>query len=452
MQSSSASPRARTVTAVSAPFHFQNALNDCAPACVLALADFYGVKADLRDIRARLCADPKVGVRVGAFAASLSELFAVEAGRLDTAKGVPETMVPFIAYLPHEKHYVVVWHADDRHVLIGDPGSGLHKVTMSELRQRWDGITLVLRPTGHSQQVGVLKTTKPAASSVVRDVLKNHWGPLASVSVTAFVQGATSTAFSILLPYALTDFRHLALLAVTFVGLSFGLGMATVTIASSARRRISRDAGSAIFVRLRTIDRGFYTIGDAFTRLQDLQNVIDVSMAFARDLPYVFAIFIGAAVFLGRVDWRLTVVLITLVIMLFVLLDPFVQAARSITYRLRLQNARLNNELRRTWEPDGTDAEYSTIWKDIVSANYKQTVLIAPASVAISQLLPGVILVFAVWELMFGGVEAGANALLLTILTILNYLVVALHNIYGSYVQWQSMEPAAHRLKDFMDH
>jgi ABC-type bacteriocin/lantibiotic exporter with double-glycine peptidase domain len=108
------------------PFRFQVALHDCAPACVQALADFYGICVTIGQLRDRLRTDPLRGTTVNAFQEGLSDLFKVEVGRVPTGL-VPSELLPFIGYLPRLRHYVTVWTLEERRgrVLLGDPAAGL---------------------------------------------------------------------------------------------------------------------------------------------------------------------------------------------------------------------------------------------------------------------------------------------------------------------------------------
>ena len=129
------------------PFRFQVALHDCGPACVQALADFYGTPVTIDQLRGRLRTDPLRGTTIRAFSEGLADLFEVEVGRAPTGL-VPSELLPFVAYLPRLRHYVTVWALNQRRgqVLLGDPAAGLTSVPIEDFLSDWDGIAVVLRP------------------------------------------------------------------------------------------------------------------------------------------------------------------------------------------------------------------------------------------------------------------------------------------------------------------
>lgn len=66
------------------PFYFQLTANDCAPACVMALADWYGIRASLSELRRRLVTDSTRGTALKQFLPGLQDLFTVQIGRQST--------------------------------------------------------------------------------------------------------------------------------------------------------------------------------------------------------------------------------------------------------------------------------------------------------------------------------------------------------------------------------
>ena len=63
------------------PFRFQLASNDCAPACVMSIAEFYDIAITIKEIRRRLVTDPVQGTALKQFSTGLHDLFSVEIGR-----------------------------------------------------------------------------------------------------------------------------------------------------------------------------------------------------------------------------------------------------------------------------------------------------------------------------------------------------------------------------------
>jgi ABC-type bacteriocin/lantibiotic exporter with double-glycine peptidase domain len=429
------------------PFTFQNAINDCAPACVLAIADHYGANLSMRDIRERLEADPSAGVRLSAFEAGLSDVFEVQCGKLPVAP-LPEEALPCIAYLPNELHYVTLWKRDAKgRVTIGDPALGLMKQPQAEFLERWGGIVVVLRPRQISTQT---RRAEPSGFAIAWSLFSSEVASVTWLSVLAFLRGGASTAFSILLPLTLSDFSKLAFLSGAFFVLSTILGYIASAASAAVKRRFSEALGRRVLSKMPHVDRRYYTVGDIFTRFQDIQSMAETATTFLRDVPYVLALFVGAGAYLLHFDWSLAVIVCGVCIGIIVVLDPCVDAARSLTYRIRLKSSRLNNEVREVWN-DTTSTTTRKHWSELLDSAFRQSLWIAPASSVISQLMPLTLLIFAAWQIYTGADATGTSPALLTILTILTYFVTSINGVYNAYIQWQTVEPAVFRLKDFLD-
>lgn len=429
------------------PFRYQNAINDCAPACVLALAEHYGIATSIHQLRNRLDAEATIGVRVSAFERGLSDLFSVTTGKI-SKDDLGGKVLPCIAYLQDERHFVVIWkRLKNGKVLIGDPGLGLHAQKEEEFSARWSGIVILLRPLQSREKQ---KRKQPSPFSSTYQLFSGGFSGTIWLSIFSFLRGGSSTAFSVALPLCLDNFQRLATLSAGFFLLSILLGYTSTIISSATKRRFLRVLGQKVVGKMPYMDRRYYTVGDVYSRFQDAQSVVEVLTLFIRDVPYIFALAIGAGIYLVRLDWTFAAAISLLTIAVIAALDPCIDAARSLTYRIRLTTSKLNNEVRRMWEQDEGERIERT-WKSLIDAGFSQALWSAPAVSVIAQFLPFSIAVFAIWEARFGSIAVATSNAMLTILTILNYFVSAINSLYTSYVQWQTVEPALYRVKDFLD-
>lgn len=69
--------------------------------------------------------------------------FSAEAYRVDM-EHVRDVACPFIAHL-NGGHFVVVYHTNDRRVVVADPASGVQSITLQWLQENWSGYSLVVR-------------------------------------------------------------------------------------------------------------------------------------------------------------------------------------------------------------------------------------------------------------------------------------------------------------------
>ena len=127
------------------PFYFQSAAHDCVPASVMALAHYYRITINIRQLRSVLITDPSCGTELRNLN-NLAPWFKVQLGRIVNLSEI-QTYTPFIAYLVHN-HAIVVWsHTEDgKRLMVGDPAIGLVEMRLGELQKVWEGIAVVLRP------------------------------------------------------------------------------------------------------------------------------------------------------------------------------------------------------------------------------------------------------------------------------------------------------------------
>ncbi|WP_053958270.1 cysteine peptidase family C39 domain-containing protein [Sulfobacillus thermosulfidooxidans] len=428
------------------PFHFQLASNDCAPACVLAIAEYYGISISLDELRRRLVTDPDRGTLLKYFSEGLSDIFDVSIGRQSLPR-IEADLTPFIAFFSQQAHFVVVWHVHENGVTVGDPGVGVSTLSLSALLQHWDGITIVLRPRPHVPRQAVYKTRPISAAKIARELFRGRSGAIGIVAVPATLLGISNAFFSMIFPYYLSRLHLLALLTAAFILVDMGLSATTSWAYARSQRDLSYALVHQIEPVFERINKRFYTLGDGYTRFQDIQSLVGVVLGLARDLPYTVVIWIGAVGYLGRHHIGLVLVLIGLMILLLTGLTPFVLRVRDYLYQIRLRSARLNNELRRFWDGTSLDALMHA-WDNLIQAVYRQTLWGIPVSSAVSQTsLLGILVVALLVGL--GGDHAPYLAPLLSVVFLVNYVTSASHSLYQKYVAWQIARPSVYRLFDF---
>lgn len=129
---------------------------DCGPACIQMIAAYYGRKYTLQELRNRSYID-KEGVSLkGLSEASESIGFRSMAVKIpfvdtDNAPSLRTSPLPIVAHW-NQNHFVVVYKIGKRHVWIGDPASGILKLSIDTFKSHWlsdfdKGIVLLLETT-----------------------------------------------------------------------------------------------------------------------------------------------------------------------------------------------------------------------------------------------------------------------------------------------------------------
>ncbi len=436
--------RARTAY----PFHFQSAVNDCAIACVQAVAEHYGMHLSIDELRRRLGSDPKRGIAVGQFAAGLGNYFAVQTGKQPHGR-VDPTCLPFIGYLPDQRHFVVVWSIDRRgRLLIGDPSQGLVKMSIERFSEQWSGITVVLRPAGELAIDSVAVSNTQSGWQFIRSLFSDDPGLFVALAVPATVLGLVNTIFSVIFPYYLTRFPQVIWLAAGYSLLILLISNTVTWISAWLKRRFGLLIGERLSGFAERLDQRFYTSGDLYTRYQDIDSIVEIVTQLSRDLPYAAMIFLGAVSYMIYVNWLLTVVVLTVVALLLLAITPFLSRAREYVYEIRLRLARMNNDVHRFVEEGGKVPGRS--WAGVLAARYRQTLWRLPVSALLGQTATlGLLAVIA-----FAHAQSAASfgyARLMSLIAIMNYLTSAGTGLYGHYVDWQLAQPSVRRLQDFME-
>ena len=89
-------------------------------------------------------------------------------------------------------HYIVLYEAGDRHVIVGDPAIGIRKLSLDEFRHKWSGRALELTPTEK------LKRTQPVRHSYRRFVAVLH--PYRALMAEVFAASLLLNLFGLAVP------------------------------------------------------------------------------------------------------------------------------------------------------------------------------------------------------------------------------------------------------------
>ena len=136
------------------PFHKQFDAMDCGPACLRMVAEHYGKRYSLQELRRRSYID-REGVSIqGTLIAAESIGFQGLPVKIPFQLEDAEAPSLFAAPLPaighwNQNHFVVIYKLSKKHVWIADPARGKVKLTHAEFKRHWcsdgeEGVALLL--------------------------------------------------------------------------------------------------------------------------------------------------------------------------------------------------------------------------------------------------------------------------------------------------------------------
>jgi len=137
------------------PFYKQLDAMDCGPTCLRMVAEFYGKKYSLQNLREKSFITRAGVSMLGISDAAEAIGFRTMGVKASLAKMAEEQPVPFIAHW-RQNHFVVVYKITKKAVFVSDPAHGHVTYTRDEFNKQWAttkqegeevGIALLLEPT-----------------------------------------------------------------------------------------------------------------------------------------------------------------------------------------------------------------------------------------------------------------------------------------------------------------
>lgn len=138
-------PRKLRALRLSPPFVAQSDDMDCGAACLAMISAHHENPLPVHFWREKMTADPR-GVSLFDIAEAGDKAgFVCHGFRLRTFQDIEPAMFPLIALRAY--HFVVVYAADRKGILFGDPGVGIRRVSWEDFQPGFDGHVLILKPT-----------------------------------------------------------------------------------------------------------------------------------------------------------------------------------------------------------------------------------------------------------------------------------------------------------------
>lgn len=184
------------------PIEYQMDSHDCGPACLKMVAKYFGKYYSLQYLRDK-CGLTNQGISLLDLSTG-AENIGLHALALKCRIDDIVTRVPFPAIVFwNENHFVVVHHADKRHLYVADPTKGRIRYTLEEFRRGWylkgenHGVLLALEPTADFRDS---KAEKELKQNSFLSIL-NYFYPYKKNFLVVFLVMMLVTLLQALLPF-----------------------------------------------------------------------------------------------------------------------------------------------------------------------------------------------------------------------------------------------------------
>jgi ATP-binding cassette subfamily B protein len=127
----------------------QHDITDCGAACLASVATHYDLKLPIARIRQYASTDKKGTNVLGMLEAAEKLGFAAKGvkGEFDSLFKIPLPTIAHVVVKEVLHHYVVIYKATDKHIVVMDPMDGkLHKILHADFKEQWTGVLILLTP------------------------------------------------------------------------------------------------------------------------------------------------------------------------------------------------------------------------------------------------------------------------------------------------------------------
>ncbi len=212
-----------------------------------------------------------------------------------------------------QRHWVVLYEVNEGSAVIGDPASGLRRVSRQELTRAWSGYTALARPT----EALALAPTDKASLRWVTPFLRPYLRLLVVAFVMALVAAGFEASIPLIVGRLVNDLnahkgRGTALAPIATLMIGVVIGAVVVSFAQQrVLSRVARNFGTAtldfLTGRLLNLPMSYFAkrkVGDIERRLQSMSDVrrivvqdgVDALTALALIAVVVIAMFVEAPV------------------------------------------------------------------------------------------------------------------------------------------------------------
>jgi len=317
------------------PFVAQHDETDCGAACLAMITAYYGVPVGVARLRDLANTDQEGASLWSVAQAAESVGFRARGLRL-SYDALKHISAPAIIHW-EGFHYIVLYEAGEKHVIVGDPAIGIRKLGLDEFRRGWSGRALELIPTVR------LKSTTPIRSSYSRfsAVLRPHRSLLAEVMAASLflnLFGLALPLFTQIIIDRVVGLHATDLLNALLAGMLLVVLMQTAT--SAVRRllliHIATHADVSLladFLRhVMNLPMRFFDlrrVGDVVSRVGENDKIRGAMVGTIPGLILDTLLALGYLAFLAYYNLRLTLVIVFLLPFFIFLTFAFTPAIRK---------------------------------------------------------------------------------------------------------------------------
>ncbi len=252
---------------------------DCGPACMAMIGTYYGVRYTINRLREVL--------RVGKEGASMFNMsrgaeqlgYRSRAIKVDYQR-LQEIPLPAVAFWKGY-HYIVVYEANNKRVIIGDPASGIERIKRADFEQNWSGHLLEVVPGEELES----EEPKQGRWSRFWPLVKPHRTMLVEIFIASLLLNIFALAMPIftqtVVDKVLID-RNIGLLNIMLTGMVL-IGVFQVITALLRYRlllhvstQVRRAMSAQLFNRILRLGMRYFDtrrIGDILTRFGDNEKI-----------------------------------------------------------------------------------------------------------------------------------------------------------------------------------
>ncbi len=133
------------------PFVAQNDMMDCAPACLSMISSYHGNDLPIQFWRQRLYTNQEGTNLFDLSSTAEKNGFRTAPIGIETVDDLDAGMLPAIVLRKY--HYMVLYEVREKHVIVGDPGCGVVKMSKADFHEGFEKAALLLAPTPEFNQL-----------------------------------------------------------------------------------------------------------------------------------------------------------------------------------------------------------------------------------------------------------------------------------------------------------
>ena len=294
------------------PIVIQHDEMDCAAASMAMVAKYFGVDMGVAFFRNSIDVGPE-GASLYGISASAERIGLATRGVEVDLEDLMEVKLPAVTTQGY--HFVVIYYVSKKHVTIGDPATGLRKITHQEFLSKWNNIVLLFNTTPDFYKNEAQKETLSLYWELFKPYKKIFF-QIVLISLLLNFMGLATPFFSQQIIDKVLMNQDMGLLNI--IGIGFLIFIIMTSLSGLVRRYLTAfmslqmniDMSAQLFRHLFRLPTSFFAsrrTGDILMRLNDIQVIkdfvsqqgIEFMMDILMSVVYIVAIFALSA----KIGW-----------------------------------------------------------------------------------------------------------------------------------------------------